>query len=221
MDDLEQLVTTLRSAASQQSADIKPAVQALTDNEDKFGFHFALLKVALSSGLNLETHVRWLAVLYLKNGIERHWRMHGPSPLTEEEKNSIRNEILSSFDEEVNQIALQFAVIVSKIARYDYPKNWPHLLHILLTAIESMQVLSTKQRDNTVLLTFRYVVKELSTKRLPNDRKLFSQISCSSYPCIFATYDRFHKTVVEMLSSSTGDSNTLLHAIEKLLHILK
>ncbi|XP_076823521.1 importin-11-like [Clavelina lepadiformis] len=221
MDNLEQLVTTLRSAASQQSADIKPAVQALTDNEDKFGFHFALLKVALSSGLNLETHVRWLAVLYLKNGIERHWRMHGPSPLTEEEKNSIRNEILSSFDEEVNQIALQFAVIVSKIARYDYPKNWPHLLHILLTAIESMQVLSTKQRDNTVLLTFRYVVKELSTKRLPNDRKLFSQISCSSYPCIFATFDRFHKTVVQMLSSSTGDSNTLLHAIEKLLHILK
>ena len=110
MENFEELLNTLKQATSQHSPAVASATKALQDNEGKEGFHYALLKVALSSQNVTDLNVRWIAVLCLKNGIERHWRSHGLTPITESEKQSIKNEILSCVSENVQQVSTKEAV---------------------------------------------------------------------------------------------------------------
>ena len=105
MQNLQQLLDLLQKATSQNFTDVTSATQTLQENETKEGFHFLLLKIALSSQPNIDLNIRWLAALCLKNGVERHWRTHGLTPLSETEKLSIKNEILSCFGENVQQVS--------------------------------------------------------------------------------------------------------------------
>ena len=38
------------------------------------------------SEYSLEVNVRWLAVLYFKNGVDRYWRKTAPNAISEDEK---------------------------------------------------------------------------------------------------------------------------------------
>ena len=38
------------------------------------------------SEYSLEVNVRWLAVLYFKNGVDRYWRKTAPKAISEEER---------------------------------------------------------------------------------------------------------------------------------------
>jgi len=89
MQDFEHLFNILQQATSQNTAAVSIATKALQDNEGTEGFHFTLLKIALSPQQTIDLNIRWLAVLYLKNGIERHWRSHGLTPISEMEKQFI------------------------------------------------------------------------------------------------------------------------------------
>lgn len=54
-----------------------------------------------------------------KNGVDRYWRRNAPNAVTDEEKQKLRQGLLSTniFNEPVAQIATQQAVLISKIAR--------------------------------------------------------------------------------------------------------
>ena len=106
MQDFNQLFSILQKATSQNSADVALATKALQDSEGVEGFHYALLKIALSSPQSIDLNVRWLAVLCLKNGIERHWRTHGLTPISENEKQTIKKEILSCLSENIQQVCV-------------------------------------------------------------------------------------------------------------------
>lgn len=84
------------------------------------------------------------------------------SAISEEEKESIRQNLLTNFTEPVSQIAVQRAVIISKVARIDCPKDWPALFPTLLQAVESSDPLV----QHRALLTLHHVVKAISSKRL-------------------------------------------------------
>lgn len=102
----DDLILVLSKATSQNASEFRPASQMLKNSESQPGFHYALLKIILSHNSNLEVNVRWMASLLLKNGIDRHWRIHGPSPMAQEEKTMIKNEILNCFEEPVQQVCL-------------------------------------------------------------------------------------------------------------------
>lgn len=84
------------------------------------------------------------------------------SAIVEDEKYNIRQGLLCNFSEPVSQIAIQRAVIVSKIARIDCPKEWPELFPTLLQAVESPDMLI----QHRSLLTLYHVIKAISSKRL-------------------------------------------------------
>ena len=78
------------------------------------------------------------------------------------EKIEIRRLMLQSFGSEpVYQIALQAAVSIGKIARYDVPKDWPELLPALVQAVQVVDPL-IQQR---ALLVLHHVIKALASKR--------------------------------------------------------
>lgn len=68
----QQLVQTLTSAASSNPTQIQTGTQQLQRWEAAPGYYRGLQSVYLEQGLPVE--VRFLAVVQLKNGVERYWR---------------------------------------------------------------------------------------------------------------------------------------------------
>ncbi|KAL3218940.1 hypothetical protein MRX96_031251 [Rhipicephalus microplus] len=129
------VLETLRKAASQNAEQLKPAEQQLKCWETEKWFYSALLSIF--SDHSVEVNVRWLAVLYIKNGIERYWRKTATNAISEDEKKVLRQKMISNFHEPVNQLALQLAVLVSKVARFDCPSEWPELVPTLLQVVRN------------------------------------------------------------------------------------
>ncbi|RMZ54001.1 hypothetical protein APUTEX25_002578, partial [Auxenochlorella protothecoides] len=76
-------------------------------------------------------------------------------------------------------LAVQVAVVISKIARVDYPKAWPDLFQTLLALLSEATSRHTEQRT---LLVLHHVLKELASKRLQSDQRAFeATLRCPSY----------------------------------------
>ncbi|ELU06029.1 hypothetical protein CAPTEDRAFT_149791 [Capitella teleta] len=164
---------TLTLACSQNSHELKPAEQQLKEWESRPGFYSILLSVV--SDHSLMVNVRWLAVLYLKNGVDRYWRRHAPNALTEDEKTNMKHRLQGLFTEPVPQIATQISVLIAKIARLDCPHAWSDLLPFLLNAVKADDTLV----QDRALLTLHHVIKALASKRLACDRKVFEQLTAN------------------------------------------
>uniref|UniRef100_A0ACB8EPG2 Importin-11 n=1 Tax=Sphaerodactylus townsendi TaxID=933632 RepID=A0ACB8EPG2_9SAUR len=161
------VLQVLTQATSQDTAVLKPAEEQLKQWETQPGFYSVLLTIFTNH--TLDVNVRWLAVLYFKNGIDRYWRRVAPHALSEEEKSTLRAGLIANFNEPINQIATQISVLIAKVARLDCPRQWPELIPILVESVKIQDDL----RQHRALLTFYHVTKTLSSKRLAADRKLF------------------------------------------------
>lgn len=84
---------------------------------------------------------------------------------------------MSSFSEPKDQLAVQFAVTISKIARLDCPNDWPDLMDVLLERVKSPDDLEQKR----TLQILVQVVKQLSSRRLHHDRLMFEQFTSNLY----------------------------------------
>uniref|UniRef100_A0A8C3IXE5 Importin-11 n=1 Tax=Chrysemys picta bellii TaxID=8478 RepID=A0A8C3IXE5_CHRPI len=195
------VLQVLTQATSQDTAVLKPAEEQLKQWEIQPGFYSVLLNIFTNH--TLDVNVRWLAVLYFKNGIDRYWRRVAPHALSEEEKSTLRAGLITNFNEPVNQIATQISVLIAKVARLDCPRQWPELIPTLLESVKVQDDL----RQHRALLTFYHVTKTLASKRLAADRKLF--------------YDGFLHAVFERLkqflecSRSIGTENVCRDRLEK------
>lgn len=69
----------------------------------------------------------------------------------------------------MQQIAVQIAALIAKIARLDCPREWPEIIPTLVEAIR----VTSQQQQQRALMVLQHVVKALSTKRLYADRKMF------------------------------------------------
>uniref|UniRef100_A0A8D3CE87 Importin-11 n=1 Tax=Scophthalmus maximus TaxID=52904 RepID=A0A8D3CE87_SCOMX len=104
MDSASSVVLqALTQATSQDTAVLKPAEEQLRQWETQPGFYSVLLNIF--NNHMLDVNVRWLAVLYFKNGIDRYWRRVAPHALSEEEKTSLRAGLITNFNEPINQLA--------------------------------------------------------------------------------------------------------------------
>ena len=110
--------------------------------------------------------------------------------ITGEERSHLRARLLSLVEEEDNQIAIQRAVVISKIARFDYPKAWPSLfveLTAYLPSTQEMERLNTS-RSTGALLVLHHVLKELSSKRLAVDQRMFQAITSQLIEPVWARW---------------------------------
>ncbi|CAA3002258.1 importin-11 isoform X1, partial [Olea europaea subsp. europaea] len=81
-------------------------------------------EVITAKDLASQADVRLMASVYFKNSISRYWRNRRDSTgISNEEKLHLKKKLLSHLREENYQIATTLAVIISKIARIDYPKE--------------------------------------------------------------------------------------------------
>lgn len=178
------VLETLTNACSQKADVLKPAERQLQQWETQPGFYSILSEIF--SNHSIDVNVRWLAVLYCKNGVERYWRKTAPNAMSEDEKERLKSKLISNFSEPVPQIATQLAVLVSKIARLDCPRNWNALLPALFEAVRCEDLLIQER----ALLILHHVTKTLASKRLAPDKKLFESLTSEIFGFVHGLWTR-------------------------------
>ncbi|NWU90335.1 IPO11 protein, partial [Upupa epops] len=207
------VLEVLTQATSQDTAVLKPAEEQLKQWETQPGFYSVLLNIFTNH--TLDVNVRWLAVLYFKNGIDRYWRRVAPHALSEEEKTTLRAGLITNFNEPVNQIATQISVLIAKVARVDCPRQWPELIPTLLESVKVQDDL----RQHRALLTFYHVTKTLASKRLAADRKLFYDLASGIYSFACSLWNHHTDTFLQQICA--GDEAAAINSLERTLLSLK
>ncbi|EME83472.1 uncharacterized protein MYCFIDRAFT_203653 [Pseudocercospora fijiensis CIRAD86] len=162
-----QIVHTLQSAASSDPIQIQSGTKQLVQWEKTPLFYRHLQSAYLASHLPVE--VRYLAIIQLKNGIDKYWRKTALNAVPKDDKDVIRGRLVeSTVQESDNRLALQAALVAAKIARYEFPSDWPDAISSFLRILQSNATPSQSARS---LLALLHIVKELSTGRLQRTRQ--------------------------------------------------
>ncbi|KAL7309160.1 hypothetical protein PS15m_011273 [Mucor circinelloides] len=200
-----QLLGVLREATSQDYTRMRQAEELLKEWENSPSFFATLQDIFYDRSVDHD--IRTLSGIYLKNGIDRFWRRTAKNPILPEEKKAIRERLLQFIDEPSKKLTAQNAVIVSRIARLDYPRDWPDLLTNL---VQSMEAASTHNADSAhliharVLETLSEVLQELSTRLLSAGRRQFAEIS----PTIFQAVAQIYVVYVDRTISKLQQINS-------------
>ncbi|KAI9648815.1 hypothetical protein NHQ30_003456 [Ciborinia camelliae] len=216
----QQVYLALQSAGSSQQLAIQSGTQQLEAWKTQRGYYTLLQAVYLDK--SLPTEIRYLAVIQLKNGIDKYWRKTAPNAITAEEKENIRSHLLESgFEEADPQLALQNALVISKVVRVDYPMDWPdvltNLIRMLRTANETNQL--HLRRGMLILLQ---IVKELATARL---RRSQTSLQSVTPEMVFLLSSIYTQKVSQWLNYFTenpsGDQGGAMDAMENSLIAIK
>lgn len=125
VSDLSAIYSLLANSMSQDESNRKPAESDLAQSESRPGFCSCLMEVITAKDLASQVDIRLMASVYFKNSINRYWRKRRDSSgISNEEKQHLKQKLLSHLREENYQIAQMLAVLISKIARFDYPREW-------------------------------------------------------------------------------------------------
>ncbi|KZC04053.1 PREDICTED: importin-11 [Dufourea novaeangliae] len=208
------VIEVLRQAGSQDPNILKPAGRLLEQWKTERGFYITLFNVF--SDHSLTVNVRWMAIVCFKSGVDRYWRKNAPNAIAEDEKEFLRQRLISNFEEPVNQLALQLAALIAKIARYDCPREWDTLIPTLLNVVRGQNPLA----QHRALLTLRYVVKALASKVFPADRQLFRELTSNVFNFILNLWNTYTESFF-ILASNGADTNQIQEALEKALLLLR
>ncbi|KAF4624585.1 hypothetical protein G7Y89_g13584 [Cudoniella acicularis] len=215
----QQVYLALQSAGSSHQLQIQTGTQQLQAWETQRGYYTLLQAVYLDKSLPSE--VRYLAIIQLKNGIDKYWRKAAINALTKEEKAEIRSHLIQGgLDEPNPNLALQNALVVSKVVRVEYPLEWPdvltNLIKVLREAHQSSQL--HLRRGMTILLQ---VVKELSTARL---RASQTSLQSVTPEIVFLLHEIYTEKVafwMGLLNGNGDDEGGPMDAMENSLFALK
>ncbi|EAT91556.2 hypothetical protein SNOG_00061 [Parastagonospora nodorum SN15] len=160
------LYHVLRSASSTDPNQIQTAW------EKSSGFYPLLQSVFLDK-VSPNRSPLTFAIIQLKNGIDKYWRKTAVNAVSKEDKAAIRSRLLESAVNEADQrLALQNALVVAKIVRFEFPNDWPDLFEQLLQILRaSTDPNAYRLQLPRALLIVLYIVKELSTGRLMRTRQ--------------------------------------------------
>ncbi|KAG0002348.1 hypothetical protein BGZ65_002719 [Modicella reniformis] len=198
MSARQALLSVLADAASQEERRMKTAVDQLQQWETTPQFNATLQ-----------------AIIYLKNGIEKYWRKSAKNAIASEEKDIIRSRLLTALDEEQKPLATQNAVLISRIARIDFPLEWPDLLNTILEIVRSSTANESDPRARLVqqrsLYTLHLIVKGLISKTLAAGRKQFQQAAPELFTNVVNIYLRY---VDQLFASNSANIESLSGCLE-------
>ncbi|OTA82937.1 hypothetical protein M434DRAFT_84312 [Hypoxylon sp. CO27-5] len=162
---LYELCRTLQSAQSHDNTQRQAATQQLSTWENDPEYYPTLQSIFLDKHLPAEA--RLMAIIQLKNGIDRHWRnssLKGTIPQTSRQK--IRDRLFQgTIGEGDRQFALHNALVAAKIVRIDYPQQWSSPFTELTKILRETKNGDQVELSGALMLLLR-IVKELGTARL-------------------------------------------------------
>ncbi|KAJ9658574.1 hypothetical protein H2198_003592 [Neophaeococcomyces mojaviensis] len=174
-DIFQTLVKTSGPAATQQSLQV--STKQLQNWERTPGYYSLLQDVY--SDFSLDDGVRLQAIIQLKNGIDKHWRKTSTHPVQKSEKEKIRSQAIEvGVREPKRHLALQNALMLAKIVRFDFPHDWPDVISVLIHHLRS-----TANDDaipeyifNVLNITLQ-IIKELASGKLVRTKKSLQSVA--------------------------------------------
>lgn len=208
--DYNNLLQVLMTAASPaRGQEQKLAENKLKEWEAEKGFHYMLQSVYINRELPLQ--IRWLAVICLKNGIEKYWRPTRINSITKEEKIEIKKRLFDLLDESNNQLSIQNAHLISRICRLDFPVEWPTLFEDIVNIME----LCSNDLDNglsiiklnNLMIMLNQILKILSTVRIGKARIMMQTKAPIVLPHLIKFYNIFFNRWIADLGPASTNPN--------------
>lgn len=190
--DYNSVLQTLVVASSTVRGDQQQAAEEqLKKWESEKGFYYTLQSIYINQELSLQ--IRWLAVICLKNGVEKYWRSTRINSITKEEKVEIRKRLFDTLDESNNQLCIQNAHLTSRICRLDFPVEWPTLFEDLVTIMESCDTSSSQSivRLNNLMIILNQILKILASVRIGKARVMMQAKAPIVLPHLMKFYTFF------------------------------
>jgi hypothetical protein len=215
------LFHVLRSASSTNPTQIQTGAKQLQEWEKASGYYPLLQSVFVDKSLPYE--VRYLAIIQLKNGIDKYWRKTATNAVSKEDKTQIRSRLLESAVNEADQrLALQNALVVAKIVRIEYPNDWPQLFQELLDILRASTDPNVFHlRLPRALMVLLYTVKELSTGRLLRTRQNLQAVAPEILGVLGTIYVSKVQTWYTFFRDGGDDEAGALQSIENSLLAIK
>ncbi|KAF2817326.1 ARM repeat-containing protein [Mytilinidion resinicola] len=215
------LFLVLKSAASNNPQQIQTGTKQLQTWETKRGFYPLLQTVFMDSFLPKD--IRYLAIIQLKIGIDKYWRKTASNAISKEDKAVIRTRLLQSGINEADQrLALQNALVVAKIARFEYPNEWPDAITSIIQILRSASLPGANRLYlPRALLILLHIIKELSTGRLMRTRANLQSVTPEIFSVLGQVYVQKVQRWQAFLQDGGDDEGGALEDIEHSLLAIK
>ncbi|KAF7589321.1 hypothetical protein BBP40_004474 [Aspergillus hancockii] len=217
----QNVLNALVLAASSTQQQVQTGTQQLQNWEKQEKYHAFLQDVFLD--YSVPNEVRYLAIIQLKNGIDKYWRKTATNAIKKEEKEQIKTRALQAgVVEPAPLLALHNALMISKIMRHEFPQDWPDGISSLIGFLRS----STQPGSNPLqlpraLIIILQIIKELSTGRLQRTRTSLQSASPEIFHLLGNIYVEKVNNWASLLEQGVVDEGTLLESLEQSLVSLK
>ncbi|GME46732.1 importin 11 [Neofusicoccum parvum] len=215
------LFHVLRSAASSDPHQIQTGTKQLQKWEAEKGYYPLLQAAFIDKSLPVE--IRYLAIIQLKNGIDKYWRKTATNAVSKEDKTLIRSRLLESGVNEADQrLALQNALVIAKIVRFEFPHDWPDVINQIIELLRQ----STSTGVNRLylprtLLILLHIIKELATGRIVRLRSNLLSVSPEVFRVLGHIYMDKVQQWLAFLQHGGDDEGGALESIEQSLLAIK
>ncbi|OJK02789.1 hypothetical protein ASPACDRAFT_75902 [Aspergillus aculeatus ATCC 16872] len=215
------VLNALILAASSTQQQVQTGTQQLQNWEKQEMYYTYLQDVFLDQSVPSE--VRYLAIIQLKNGIDKYWRKTATNAIKKEEKEQIKLRALQAgVVEPAPLLALHNALMLAKIMRYEFPQDWPDAISSIIAFLRS----STQPGANPLqlprtLVILLQIIKELSTARLQRTRANLQSVAPEVFHLLGGIYVDKVNTWVSWLEQGGVDETALLGTMEQSLVSLK
>ncbi|KAJ9198731.1 hypothetical protein DTO271D3_6115 [Paecilomyces variotii] len=218
---LQNVFNALVSAAGSTQMQVQTGAKQLQTWETQEGYYSLLQDIFVDYSVPAE--VRYLAIIQLKNGIDKYWRKAASHALKKEEKEKIKTRALEAgIVEPAPLLALHNALMIAKIVRHEFPQDWPDAIPTLIGFLRaSVQPGANPLQLPRVLVILLQVIKELSTARLQRKRASLQSVAPEILALLGGIYvDKVNKWAGFLEQGNVSDA-TLAEAIEQSLVSLK
>lgn len=215
------LLHVLKGAASTNPQQIQTSTKQLQTWETQKHYFVHLQSAFIDRRLPLE--IRYLAIIQLKNGIDKYWRKTANNAVDPEDKNVIRSRLLESGINEGDQrLALQNALVIAKVVRYEFPTTWPDVIPQIIQVLLSSSTGEPNQlRLSRALLITKYIVKELATGRLRSIKESLQSIAPNLLQVVGTIYFNGMQSALTGLRSGDAEDHYFKLLLEQTLLAIK
>lgn len=156
----------------------------------------------------LSLHCRWLAVICFKNSIERRWKRTRMHAVPEQDKQAIRSMLFGCLDENNNVLTVQNAHAVARIARFDFPHDWPTLFEDIIQILEANSADNVKM--NNLMIILNQVLKHVSSVRIGKARVSLQ----AKAPILLPHLIKLYHSLFDQWANSNGNFNNATLVID-------
>jgi len=218
---IQTLYHVLQSASSNDQQQVKTGTQQLQNWERSPGFYSSLQSLYIDYSLPVE--LRYLAIIQLKNGIDKYWRKTATNAIVAEEKDLIRSRCLrSGIYEPHHRLALQISILTAKIIRYEFPQDWPDAIDSVTESLRTnSQPSSNSMYLSRTLQILLYIIKELSTAKMQRSRTKLHSVTPGVVQTLSIVYTEQLGKWLSFLRSGGNDEGGALESMEQSLLALR